>query len=115
MRNLSIKMTDKQFEVLEAWAKSESRTVENMAGMWLGEGPAYHLCSNEACVLKLEDDRDQSSDNKYQYYTDRELTDLYEHLEVKCISSSRTLIRSEPTKVGRILKRYGKLTPEGNS
>ena len=80
MRKLTLKMTDKQYEVLEAWAKSESRTVENLAGMWLGEGPAYHLCSIEACVLKLEDDRDQSNDSKYQYYTDTELTDLYKHL-----------------------------------
>ena len=83
MRNLSIKMTDKQFEVLEAWAKSESRTVENLAAMWLGEGPAYHLCSHEACVLKLEGDRDQSSDNKYQYYKDSELTDLYKHIALQ--------------------------------
>ena len=83
MRRLSIKMTDKQFNVLEAWAKSESRTVENMAAMFLADGPGYHLCSVEACVLKLEDDRDQSNDNKYQYYTDTELTDLYEHLALQ--------------------------------
>tara|TARA_X000001382_G_scaffold108608_1_gene84504 strand:+ start:259 stop:561 length:303 start_codon:yes stop_codon:yes gene_type:complete len=83
MRRLSLKMTDKQYEVLEVWAKSESRTVENMAGMWLGEGPAYHLCSSEACVLKLEGDRDQSNESKYQYYTDDELTELYKHLALQ--------------------------------
>ena len=83
MRRLSLKMTDKQYEVLEVWAKSESRTVENMAGMWLGEGPAYHLYSSEACVLKLEGDRDQSDESKYQYYTDTELTELYKHLALQ--------------------------------
>ena len=80
MRRLSLKMTDKQYEVLEAWAKSESRTVENMGAMFLGEYVSYYLLDREACVLKIENDRDQSNDNKYQYYKDSELEELYAHL-----------------------------------
>ena len=83
MRRLSLKMTDKQYEVLEAWAKSESRTVENMGAMFLGGYASYYLLDREACVLKIENDRDQSDDSKYQYYKDSELEELYAHLALQ--------------------------------
>jgi hypothetical protein len=76
-------MTDKQYDVMEAWAKSQQRTVENLMAMFVSSGSESSLFTTEACVLKIEGDRDQSRDTEFQYYTDTELTKLYEFLALQ--------------------------------
>ena len=83
MRRLNLKMTDKQYQVFEKWAKSESRTIENLTAMFLSNGVEYHLVDNEACVKKLENDLNQALDHKYQYYSDEDITNLYEHIALQ--------------------------------
>jgi len=84
MRSLTLKCTDKQYDVMEAWAKSESRTLANLLGLFIAEGVSCYGFNHEIVIKKLENDRDQSQDkDSYQYYSDEEVTKLYEHLALQ--------------------------------
>tara|TARA_Y100001970_G_C13857454_1_gene662402 strand:- start:221 stop:436 length:216 start_codon:yes stop_codon:yes gene_type:complete len=69
---------------MEAWAKSESRTLANLLGLFIAEGVSCYGFSHEILIKKLENDRDQSQDkDSPQYYSDEEVTKLYEHLALQ--------------------------------
>tara|TARA_B100001250_G_C19806898_1_gene793767 strand:- start:2740 stop:2994 length:255 start_codon:yes stop_codon:yes gene_type:complete len=82
MLTIQLKMTDKQYKVLDKWAKSEQRTIENMAAMFFSDGQSSHLYCHEVAVEKIDDDRDPSGSD-YQYYKDDELTALYQYLALQ--------------------------------
>ena len=75
MRTLSINMTDRQYDVLSSWAKSEYRDVENLFSMFAIQGLECYKYSHELCVLKTDDDRDPSGSER-QYYSDDELEEI---------------------------------------
>ena len=76
---VSIKLTDDQFEVLKNFAHADYRTTQNTLAMLISVGLNWHLEDSGLYVKKINKHRDPDG-SEYQYYSDRELKDIFESL-----------------------------------
>jgi hypothetical protein len=71
---VSIKLTERQYQMLKNMAKSEYRTVGNMIGALIGEGINFYLTDRSVCVRKMEEDC-TTNHPRCEYYKDQEVID----------------------------------------
>lgn len=71
---VSIKLTERQYQMLKNMAQSEYRTIGNMLGALIGEGINFYLTDRCVCVRKMEDDC-TTEHPRCEYYTDQEVID----------------------------------------
>lgn len=71
---ISIKLTERQYQMLKNMAHSEYRTIGNMVGALIGEGINFYLTDRCVAVKKMEDEC-VTEHPRCEYYTDREVID----------------------------------------
>lgn len=69
---ISIRLTEKQYQVLKNMAQAEYRTMGNMVGTLIAEGIHFFLTDRSVAVRKME--KECVTDHpRCEYYTDKEV------------------------------------------
>ncbi len=69
---ISIRLTEKQYQVLKNMANAEHRTMGNMVGALIAEGIHFFLTDRSVAVRKIEEDC-VTDHPRCEYYEDEEV------------------------------------------